>query len=367
MHDKIKQALPILVLLLLLSIATIEGVRSPLAVSAYTPHQGDYFNYYEVENLGNGSGAYAGYTEQTIVNGKEIMNGVNGSTVSASYSYTYSWSNNEGSSTTASQSGNFAWSDSSFLYVNGTDGQVGYINPTVWFAMPVSTPVGGTFSVLNTPMTVMSRNYSLNIPSEGAVLQGKTVSTIFAQGNGTYYGSPDNNAYGMFNAKYTWDEYFDPTTGYIVGYNYLEQDSNSSGTSFNYSDDLYVTSTSYPLAQIGSGLSTTSLTSTTTSAAAPVSSGFGPYVLYIVALVFIVLIAGVIIHAFSKRGGRGTLPTHPPTTTAPPPQNIDLSPKEQPSVQQVVVREVAKVKCAYCGALIDSTAQVCPVCGAPRS
>ncbi|TMI68503.1 zinc-ribbon domain-containing protein [Candidatus Bathyarchaeota archaeon] len=32
-----------------------------------------------------------------------------------------------------------------------------------------------------------------------------------------------------------------------------------------------------------------------------------------------------------------------------------------------MIKEVVKVKCKYCGALIDSTVQACPFCGAPRT
>ncbi len=31
----------------------------------------------------------------------------------------------------------------------------------------------------------------------------------------------------------------------------------------------------------------------------------------------------------------------------------------------VIVREVVKVRCSYCGALMDTTASLCPACGAP--
>src|SRR5260370_8322357 len=47
---------------------------------------------------------------------------------------------------------------------------------------------------------------------------------------------------------YCWSSYFDPSTGYIIGYNWLEQDSDSSGNSFTYTENLYVTATSYLLA-----------------------------------------------------------------------------------------------------------------------
>ena len=45
---------------------------------------------------------------------------------------------------------------------------------------------------------------------------------------------------------------------------------------------------------------------------------------------------------------------------------IHLNP-ESKETEQVVIKEVVKVKCQYCGALIDSTAEKCPYCGAPRN
>jgi hypothetical protein len=302
---------------------------------------GDYFSYYEVENLANGTGSYTGYSEQTITNGTEMMNGVSGDgIVSANYSYSWTWNNSTGSTETGSSSGNFTFSSVTFLYVNGTDNQTGYVNPTVWFYMDNSIPEGGTFYLLNTEMTVTSKNYSYHLPS-----QNRNVNAISAQGTSSY---PRNDQYGQFTATYTWNAYFDPSTGYIIGYNYVEHDTNSSGDGFTYTDTLYVNSASYPL--------------TTAAAGNPMQ-----YV-EIGAIVLIIVIIAIIIYAVSR--SRRTLPKHPSEQQhpqpGPPPQDIDLTPK-QPPVQQIVIKEVVKVKCLYCGALIDSTAQVCPMCGAPRT
>jgi hypothetical protein len=91
------------------------------------------------------------------------------------------------------------------------------------------------------------------------------------------------------------------------------------------------------------------------------------------AFVLVILIVVAVLYAVTK-SSRKTLPRHsyqqpyqqPPPSQGPPPENIDLTPK-QPGVQQIVIKEVVKVKCRYCGALIDSTAQTCPFCGAPRT
>jgi hypothetical protein len=318
------------------------------AFAGYVPHVGDYFSYYEVENLGNGTGSYTGYSEQTTVNGTETMNGVNGDgIVYANYSYSWIWNNSTGATRTGSSSGNFTFSSVTFLYVKGTDNQTGYVNPTVWFCMNNSIPKGGTFYLLNTEMTVKSRNYSYYLSS-----QNKNVNTIFAQGTSSY---PRNDQYGQFTATYTWKAYFDPSTGYIIGYDYVEHDNNPSGNGFTYTDYLYVKSTSYPL-------------TTAASNTGGENSGTMQYVGYIAGIVLVIVVVVILIYAFSRR--RRTLPKHASQQQypqpGPPPQDIDLTPK-QPPVQQIVIKEVVKVKCRYCGTLIDSTAEVCPMCGAPRT
>jgi hypothetical protein len=337
------------VIALLLSLALF----SVQAFAAYVPHQGDYFSYYEVQNLGSGTGDYSGYTEQTIINGTEAINGVTANgTVSAYYSYSYDFSSSSGSTETGGSSGNFTFSSNNFLYINGTDDQTGYVNPTVWFCMDNSIPEGGTFTLLNTLMTVKSTNYSYFLPS-----QNRSVYAIYAQGKSSY---ERNDVYGQFTATYTWDTYFDPSSGYIIGYDYTEHDTNPSGTGFTYTENLYINSASYPL--------------TTAPTASPNgSSDLMKDALYIAAIVIIIAIILIIIYAASRR--RRRLPKHPsqqPVYTPPseppsppPPQDINLTPK-QPPVQQIVIKEVVKVKCRYCGALIDSTAEKCPFCGAPR-
>jgi hypothetical protein len=331
-----------------------SALLSVHAFATYVPNQGDYFRYYEVVNLGSGTGDYSGYTEQTIINGTENVTGVaaNG-TVSAYYSYSYDFSSNTGSTETGGSSGDFTFSSNNFLYINGTDNQTGYVNPTVWFCMDNSTPEGGTFYLLNTAMSVKSENYSYYLPS-----QNRSVYAIFAQGDSNYQ---RNDVYGQFTATYTWKTYFDPSSGYIIGYDYTERDTSPSGTGFTYTENLYINSASYPL--------------TTAPAANPngISDLMKDAVL-IAAIVIIIAIILIIFYAVSRR--RRRLPKHPsqqPVYTppsepppSPPPQDINLTPK-QPPVQQIVIKEVVKVKCRYCGALIDSTAEKCPFCGAPRS
>jgi hypothetical protein len=327
-------------------------------VSAYSAQGGDYFNYSQTIIVNNGQGSYTGYTDQSQVSGMERMNSVSESNVLSSYSYSSQFSNNQGLSFANSSSGNYVWSTSTYTYVNGTDNQVGYSKPIyVWFAMNSSLPVGATFYVLNTQFTVMSKNVSFQLPTEG----NKYVQTMQARGTGQYQ---RHDSYGIFSASYTWNEYFDPSTGYIVGYNYVEQDSGQyqgQDGSFTYTDNLYVTSTSYGLALASPQNTNTGLQ----------LLGFDPYLVSLIVLVIIIIIAVAVYVRATRRGRKDSLPEHPYPPSAPPSppsstpweSKIDLGSNPP---QQVVIRDVAKVNCKYCGTLIPTTADRCPYCGGPR-
>ena len=355
--ERLTRAFGVILLSFLLTIAILANVHS---VSIYAPQKGDYFNYSETIIVNNGQGSYTGYTDQTQIDGMEQMNSVSGSNVSASYSYTSQFSNNQGNSTSSSSSGHYTWSSSSFTYLNGTDNEVGYSKPTyVWFAINPSLPVGGTFYVLNTQFTVLSKNYSLQLPTEG----NKYVQTIQGKGTGEHQ---RNDEYGVFTASYTWYEYFDPSTGYIVGYNYLEQDNGQGQAgSFTYTDDLYVTSTSYTLALATAPASDNGSTTSTTTNINASLAGLSPYL--VVAILFIIALA--VYAATRRRGKDDSLPKHSPYTPPPTPSStpwqsrIDLGSKP---TEQVVIRDVVKVNCRYCGTLIPSTDDTCPYCGGPR-
>lgn len=325
-----------------------------LCFATYVPQQGDYFSYYEVVNVGSGTGDYSGYTEQTTVTGTENVTKVTADgIVSVHYSYAWDFSNNEGWIDSGDSSGDFTFSSTTFLYLNGTDDQAGYVNPRVWFCMDDSIPEGGTFYLLNTAMTVKSGNHSYYLPSED-----RNVYAIFAQGNSSYQ---RDDEYGQFLATYTWNAYFDPSSGYIIGYDYTEQDTSSSA-GFTYTEELYITSASYSLV--------------TAPATGPsITSELARYAV-LIAVVIVLIVVAVLIALYAVSRNRRKLPKHPsqrpvyrPPSEQPPspaPQDIDLTPK-QPPVQQIVIKEVVKVKCRYCGALIDSTAERCPFCGAPRT
>jgi hypothetical protein len=349
---------------ILLAVSTASSAHTVLA---YAPQKGDSFGYSETTVVNNGQGSYTGYDDQLRTTGRQQVNSVSGNVVSASYSYSYQYNNNQGSSTSSSSSGNYTWSSSTFTYLNGTDNQVGfgglsYSRPLyVWFAMNTSLPVGGTFFVLNSQFTVLSKNYTLQLPT-----QSKYVETIQAEGTGTFQ---RNDTYGLFTATYTWYTYFDPSTGYVVGYNYVEQDSGKyqgQAGSFTYSDSLYVTSTSYPLTPVSAPPGQTA------SSSGQGLTGPSPDIGYATLVVlFIGATAILAIYASRRRKAKDSLPKRSPgpytpsygTSPTPFQSTIDLGSKPP---EQVVIRDVAKVNCRYCGTLIPSTVDRCPYCGGPR-
>ncbi len=326
----------------------------PVPAAHYVPQTGDGFRFTEQIVVGDGSGDYLGYTETTFVNGSLSVTAVlpNG-TESASFSYAEHYVNSTGTNDQWTDSGAFTFSAVSFLYVQGTDNQTGYTNPYVWFYMDNSTTVGGAFFLLNSRFVVSSTDYPFGLQTAA----GGYVSTIAADASGSYL---RNDSYGRLSATYVWVSYFDPKTGYIVGYNYEERDSNSSGSAFTYADTLRVTNTTYPL--------------TPTSAPPAPSSGL-PWAEVVGIGVGVFLVTVAVVAALVRRRRPRQLPQHPAggqvTYTVPPPgpppPPISLIPGGQPQVQQIVVKETVKVNCRYCGSLIDSTVANCPFCGATRT
>jgi hypothetical protein len=345
-------------ILLLSAIVLLAGPAIGATSAHYSPAPGDAFAYNETAALGNGTGNYTGYSETTAINGSLRVTAIlpNG-TESAFYYNANSYQNNQGGRQSWTSSGRFTFSARSFLYVNGTDNLTGYVNPYVWFFTNDSLPVGATFYLLNTRMTVVATSYDYALKTAA----GTYVTAIFAEGNGSF---PRNDAYGVFAATYNWKAYFDPSTGYVIGYRYTEQDKDGVGDGFTVTDTLTVTHTSYPL---------------TAGVAPPPSSGSGgpgtDWLLIATVLVVVVLILGVVALAVSRSRRKRALPRHSatgqvtfaPPPIGPPPPGIHLTPSGQPGVQQIIIKETVKVNCRYCGSLIDSTAEKCPFCGATRT
>ncbi len=424
--------------LLLMLVAPAAAAPSPgptvtvLPSAHYLPQPGDSLTFTETLTLGGGKGNYTGYWWEDAVNGTlSVTSVLSNGTDTASYDYVNHVWNSTGGSYVYPESGTFEFSATTYRYVKGTDNQTGENGTRVWFYMNNTDPVGAEFGQLSFPtgLTVSSRSadYDLNTGAGGFV------SSIEAVSNGTY-----PLTYG-FAASYAYREYFDPATGYVLGYLYVEHDYDSSGNGFVYMDNLRVTSTSFPLtagatektyavAVTQTGLPTSTAwavvvdglrypgtgptitvpalpngtyaylytargytaspangtfvvsgaaTGVATSWATypPAAPGVDPWVVLAVFVIILALIVLIVWLLVRRRRAAPGLPRHsaggmpqfgpPPTAGGPPP--ISLQPGDQPRIQQVVVQEVVKVKCQYCGSLIDSTAPKCPFCGATRN
>ena len=326
----------------------------------YTPVAHDQFAYDETVNVSNGVGNYSGYSDSTVINGSVEVTAVQATGAVQAYYYNVDrYSNNEGQDYSWTSSGPFGFDDRTFFYVNGTDNQTGYLNPTVWFYIDNDLGAGAMVTLLDSSFTVVSPS----TPYDLATSAGGWVKTIFLEGNGSY---ERNDSYGEFNAQYNWKAYFDPSTGYIVAYLYTEQDSDAAGDGFTLTDSLAVTQTSYPL---------TPDTPASSSTGTGSGSSTSDVLLYAVvgAVIVVVILVVIVVAVLASR--RRRLPRHSTTgrvpfgvaPIGPPPPPINLTPAGQPPVQQIIIKETVKVNCQYCGSLIDSTAEKCPFCGAVRT
>ncbi len=341
-------------LLILFGVLGLAGTATASGPGHYLPAAGDRFAYAETITVTNGTGNYSGYTETGSYTGSIAVTAVapNG-TANATYAASGTYQNDQGADYPWSEGGSFSFSGTSFHYVAGTDNQTGYVDPYVWFYMNDSLGPGAPFDLLNSPMTVVGTD----VPFALASSPTGYVASIFTEGNGSYQ---RDDAYGDFAAAYNWKAYFDPGTGYILGYVYTEHDSDSAGDGFTYTDRLTDTQTSF------------ALTSTSPPPSTSTTPSF-PWLIVVAAIVVVVIVVLVVAVALRRRRRGPALPRHPTTAvpgtmpTFAPPAPVNLIPRDQPPVQQVVIRETVKVPCRYCGTLMDSTATNCPNCGAPRT
>ncbi len=354
MRTALKGLLPLgLLVVVLLAPAALAGAGH------YLPANGDGFRYEESILLTNGVGNYTGYSEAGFYNGSIFVIGTNpNGTDAASYQSSGTWRNSLGQTQPWSESGSFTFSAVTYHYVQGTDNQTGYVNPYVWFYVNSSAAQSDTVWMLNTPMNVVSTNATFPLP----LTPTGYARSLLADGNGSYQ---RHDVYGTFTATYRWTANFDPTTGYVLGYLYVETDSDGAGDGFTWTDTLTDTQTTFAL---------TSAPAPPAAASPLLSTGLIVLLVLVVLVILLVIVAAI---AWRRRSARraglgGPLPRHSVSTVPPPPAApwepppIDLVPRNQPT-PQVVLRETVRIPCRFCGTLLDPSAAVCPKCGAPRS
>lgn len=327
------------------------------ALAHYTPQSGDQFTYSETVVLDQGVGNYTGYSENSAYTGSiHITSVLPNLTESASYQSSGTYQNSLGQGYPWAENGSFTFSASTFHYVQGTDNQTGYVNPFVWFFIDGALANGSAVTILNTPSLVISNDLAYPSPLSSTGY----AKAVYVEGSGSYQ---RNDVYGVFTASYTWQAYYDPTTGYALGYTYTETDSDAAGDGFRLIDTAHDTQASFPVTAVSAP--PPSGPPLGNGASSAFSTALAVALIVIVVLVVVVVVAVVLARRRHPSSlPRHSIPANPPMYAPPPP--INLVPSGQP-VPQVVLRETVRVPCRFCGTLIDSTALNCPKCGAPRT
>jgi hypothetical protein len=218
------------------------AVPSPPGVQAatnYTPQVNDGLSYFESQVDTNAFGNISGFVENNYINGSLKVTAVSGAVVTVEWQWTEIENCNECSPTVAYDwgNGNFTFNDQNYSYANGNDLEAP--QPlTIWFYTNNTDAAGASISSENTPLTVDStdQSYPTSLSSTGYA------TTLFAEGTGTYV---DNNPLGSFHATYSEMAYYDPTTGYVLGVQYAEENNDGAGDGYTYFDNTQVTSATF--------------------------------------------------------------------------------------------------------------------------
>lgn len=336
-------------------IFTLAGVAMPAFHAQNATSSNLFFNYKEQAIITNGRGNYSGYYSNAWINGTESLAQIHSrGNVSMNYNYSCSIKSSGFNYINKDMAkGNFSFSTISCKYTNGTDNETGYTNPYVWFYTNNTISPNTEKELLNTRMKVISTDYSY-LPKGSS----KYITTIYLRGNGTYI---RKDSYGTFNATYNWNAYYDKASGFIVAYTYSEVDSNGKGDGFACTNTLYVSNSSY-------GVHISPLQPGVQKPSAFPYSLIAIISLLAFAIIIVIAVAYVNAnkHKIKKHSNGGGPVKMSENSEGRNETDIHLDP-ESKGTEQVVIKEIVKVKCQYCGALIDSTAEKCPFCGAPRN
>lgn len=208
--------------------------------AAAVPADGQWFQYDYNIYLNNGVGNYSGYSEQETSHYRYDVQSVSGTTVRMYGSGSWSWSNSTGTTEGGSWAQNFVFDSGTRLYAGSYDVLGNYSSPYIWFWVPPSLAVGDTVPILDENLTVTSLSSTVwlqNFPPTPRV-------GIELQGSGEYL---RNDVYGVFDASWTDQYWFDPSTGFVIAEYYTETDSSPVG-GFQWQEQVFTTSASFPIA-----------------------------------------------------------------------------------------------------------------------
>ena len=147
---------------------------------------------------------------------------------------------------------------------------------------------GNSFFLLNTKMNLVSTDYSYGPPT----MSGKYFRTSVRRRERLL--PAEQRLRHLRRSVANWQSFFDPSTGYIVGYVYSETRPDGTTSGFTLTDSLAVTNTSYALTQ---------------AAAPPASSSGGGLtnleiaIIAIVVLIVIIVVIYAVVSAARRRIG----------------------------------------------------------------
>jgi L-amino acid N-acyltransferase YncA len=213
-------------------------IPAPVA-DAHTPSQGDYFTYHSEEVVENGDGAYYGYHDKTVADGRYEIYSVAANSVSVHYNWAWKYTSDTELSKSDSRNDYISFSPGTRDYLTGFDLDEPVGQPRcIWFWIDPDVGVGEYVRILDKQFTVTARDIMIWTNW----LPVKCIEL-------TFYGSfARNDAYGDFSASYTDRFYFDPGSGYIIAERYTEQDSGffeGAAASFDWKFNFDVLDSSY--------------------------------------------------------------------------------------------------------------------------
>lgn len=237
-------------MLCLAGLLVITG-QAAVPAAARDPQAGDFFEYSFHRHVGDGSGEYYGYADDTFSNGHYEVGQTNATHVSMHTVYTWSFANNEGTRQGGTENRfiSFSLTDRRYTSPQTDFDELDGEDPTnyaVWFWIPPTVRVGDVLRVLDANFRVTSLDATVWLG-----FSPRKAIEIKSSG----YGSRDD-IYGIYNTEWTDTYYYDRATGWFVAERYVETDRGTwqgEYATFKWTEDLDFKRGSYePPTDVGS-------------------------------------------------------------------------------------------------------------------
>lgn len=210
-------------------------VLAPVA-DARDPAVGDAFEFDHRIFLDNGEGDYAGYSETTESHYRYEVASVASDLVTVRVVGSWRWSASDGTSDSGSDDFTFTFDRATRKYVMGDDLGGAFADPSIWFWIPVPLARGQSVDLLVDWLGVVELDSTVwvgLVPKKGLMLET----------SGTYTRA---DVYGFFDVTYHDRYWFDRDSGFIIAELYEEFDRGATA-SFRWREEIFVTSSSYPV------------------------------------------------------------------------------------------------------------------------